>query len=91
MPKKVIPSTTSVTKSEEQSLIKELHLLRQELRMANSWKHRFLWAVITGFGTVMGATVVVAIVLFILAQLASIEVIRPFVEWVVHIVENSKR
>ena len=90
MPKKASP-TTSVIKSEEQSLIKELHLLRQELRMANSWKHRLLWAVITGFGTVMGATVVVAIVLFILAQLASIELIRPFVEWVVHIVENANR
>ncbi len=90
MPKKA-PPTTSVIKSEEQSLIKELHLLRQELRMANSWKHRLLWAVITGFGTVMGATVVVAIVLFILAQLASIELIRPFVEWVVHIVENANR
>lgn len=90
MPKKATP-VSSITKSEEQNLIKELHLLRLELRMANSWKHRLLWAVITGFGTVMGATVVVAIVLFILAQLASIEVIRPFVEWVVHIVENSKR
>jgi hypothetical protein len=83
--------TSAVIKSEEQSLIKELHLLRQELRMANSWKHRLLWSVITGFGTVMGATVVVAIVLFILAQLASIELIRPFVEWVVHIVENANR
>lgn len=91
MPKKALPTATTVAKSEEQSLIKELHLLRQELRLANSWKHRLLWAVITGFGTVMGATVVVALVLFILAQLATIEVIRPFVEWVVHIVENSKR
>lgn len=90
MPKKAA-STTSAIKFEEQSLIKELHLLHQELRMANSWKHRLLWAVITGFGTVMGATVVVAIVLFILAQLASIELIRPFVEWVVHIVENANR
>lgn len=90
MPKKAVAKTT-VIKSEEQSLIKELHLLRQELRMANSWRHRLLWAVITGFGTVMGATVVVAIVLFILAQLASIEIIRPFVEWVVHIVENANK
>ncbi len=90
MPKKAIPTTQAI-KVEEQSLIKELHLLRQELRIANSWKQRLLWAVIAGFGTVMGATVVVAVVLFILAQLASIELIRPFVEWVVHIVENANR
>lgn len=78
-------------KNDTVALIKELHLLRKELRLANSWKYRLVLALLTGFGTVFGATVVVALVLFILSQLASIELIRPLVEWVVHIVEDSRK
>ncbi len=78
-------------KYDTDGLIKELHLLRKELRLANSWRYRLLLALITGFGTVFGATVVVALVLFILSQLASIELIRPLIEWTVHIVENSRK
>lgn len=77
--------------AQEAVLTRELHLLRKELHLANSWKHKLLFGILTGFGTVMGATVVVALVLYILAQLATIEFFRPVVEWVVQIVQSSRR
>lgn len=73
---------------DENALINELKKVRKELSKSNSAHRKFWMGVTTGFGTVIGATVVVAIVLFILTQLASIEVIKPFVEQIVHIVEN---
>ncbi len=91
MAKKPTGEAHTEQKNDTEALIKELHLLRKELRLANSWKYRLVLALLTGFGTVFGATVVVALVLFILSQLASIELIRPLVEWVVHIVENSRK
>lgn len=90
MAKKTTVAAHVESKNDTEGLIKELHLLRKELRLANSWKYRLLLSLLTGFGTVFGATVVVALVLFVLSQLASIELIRPLVEWTVHIVENSR-
>lgn len=73
---------------DEAALLAEMKRLRKELAKGNSSHRRFWMGVAGGFGTVIGATVVVAVVLFILTKLASIEVIKPFVEQIVHIVET---
>jgi len=70
-------------------LVREMKKLRLELEAMNSFMRRFSLGVLTGFGTVVGATVVVALVVFILSKLATIETIKPFVEQIVHIVENK--
>ncbi|MGL5830522.1 MAG: DUF5665 domain-containing protein [Candidatus Altimarinota bacterium] len=72
-------------------LIRELYLLRRELRLANSFRNKFFGGLLTGLGTVLGATLLVAIVIFILSQLATIEIIKPFVENIADIVQNARR
>lgn len=72
-------------------LIRELRALNEQLAYLNSWKTKFLTGVITGFATVVGATLVVALVIFILTQLATIQWLKPFVEEVVNIVSHSQR
>ncbi len=73
---------------DETALLAEMKRFRKELAKGNSAHRKFWMGVATGFGTVIGATLIVAIALFILTQLASIEIIKPFVEQIVHIVEN---
>ena len=70
---------------------KEIRLLNEQLSYLNSWRTKFLTGIITGFATVMGATVVVALVIFILTQLATIEWLKPFVEDIVNIVQTARR
>jgi hypothetical protein len=72
-------------------LIRELQLLRRELRIANAFRYKFLGGLTTGLGTVLGATLLVAILIFILSQLATIEVIKPFIETITDIVQNTRR
>ena len=72
-------------------LTKEMKELTKELKISNSLSNRFLMAIITGFGTVIGATLLIALMLFILSKLATFETLKPFVEQIVQIVENSKR
>lgn len=85
-----IKPTIELEIEEHEALIHEFKSLRKELHTYNSWSQRLLLAVITGFGTVMGATVVVALIVYILTQLASIEMLKPFVENIVNIVEKSR-
>lgn len=77
--------------SPEQELSKQLSILIKEIKITNSLKHKFLLSLVTGLGTVIGATVLVALLIFILSKLATIEVIKPFVENVVEIVQTAKR
>lgn len=72
-------------------LSRQLALLTRELRISNSFKQKFIGALITGFGTVIGATILVALLVFILSQLASIELIRPLVQDIVNVVQSSKK
>lgn len=72
-------------------LSRQLAMLTRELRTANSFKQKFVGALITGFGTVIGATLLVALLIFILSQLASIELIRPLVQDIVTVVQSSKK
>ena len=72
-------------------LSRQLALLTRELRISNSFKQKFVGALISGFGTVIGATLLVALLIFILSQLASIELIRPLVQNIVEVVQTSKK
>lgn len=82
---------TNSTPSTSAALIHELQLLRRELRIANAFRYKFLGGLLTGLGTVLGATLLVAIVIFILSQLATIEIIKPFIENITDIVQNTRR
>ncbi|MBP6085137.1 hypothetical protein KA517_02775 [Candidatus Gracilibacteria bacterium] len=86
-----VPVAESKKQNQEEVLAHEIRLLRKELRLLNSWPRKLFSALLVGFGTVMGATVVVALVIFILTQLASIEFLKPLVEKVVDIVQNTRR
>ncbi|MCC6643527.1 hypothetical protein IT411_02155 [Candidatus Peregrinibacteria bacterium] len=72
-------------------LSRQLAILTKELRTSNSFKQKVIGALITGFGTVIGATVLVALLIFLLTQLASIEMIRPMVQSIVEIVQTSPK
>lgn len=78
------PSSTASNSHEIKALI-------QELRRSNSLEQKFISALITGFGTVIGATLLVALLIFLLSKLATIESLKPFVEQIVDIVKNAKK
>jgi len=89
-----MPKATKTKKTKEvtiHSLKEEIEILTKEIRALNSFRQKFISAVITGFGTVIGATVLVALLIYILTQLASIEIIRPFIESIVNMVKTSYR
>ncbi len=87
--KKIKQPSKSHTPSE--TLIHQIALLTKELRLANSLPHKFTAGLLTGLGTAIGATLLVAILIFILTQLSSIELLRPFVENIVNMVRTSYR
>lgn len=78
-------------KTTNEILSDEIGMLIKELRDSNSLRRKLIGALLTGFGTVIGATLLVAILIFILTQLASIEVLRPLVESIVNMVKTSYR
>lgn len=56
----------------------------------NSIPRRFLVGVATGLGTVVGATIVVSILVFLLRPLANIEMFRPSVESVIEMMDEER-
>jgi hypothetical protein len=72
-------------------LAKEIRELTKELKTTNSFSQKFLLALVNGFGTVIGATVLIAILIFILSKLANIEFLKPFVQTIVETVQNAKK
>ncbi|MCC7432618.1 hypothetical protein IT412_03780 [Candidatus Peregrinibacteria bacterium] len=79
----------SALATNDEIITKELAALIKELKIANSFKQKFFSSLLGGFATVIGATLVVAIVIYLLTQLANIEVLRPFIENIVSMVKNS--
>ena len=72
-------------------LAKEITLLRQEIQKSNSFLQKFFAGLLTGLGTVLGATVLLALLIYLLSQLATFEWLKPFVEQIVEIVKNSTK
>lgn len=77
--------------SNDEILSQEIAVLIKELHAANSYRQKFFSSIIQGFATVIGATLLVAIAIYILTQLATIEFLRPFVQAIVDMVKNSYR
>lgn len=94
---KIIPGKTppakTITKllTNDVILSQEIAVLITELRRANSLRQKLISALLTGFATVLGATLLVTIVIYVLTQLANIEALRPFVEAIVTMVKTSYR
>lgn len=81
MQKKQIIQKPAMTQVDANKIIvTELIKMHRELKRYNSMKATFLRGIVSGFGYVIGATVVVSIVLFILAQLSHVGVLKPFIE-----------
>lgn len=87
-------------KKEIQEEFEDFHKIRLELEHLNknfkkviqysSFKARFLAGMMTGLGGVIGATLLLSILLFILQQVATIKWLEPLVKEVISIVENTK-
>jgi hypothetical protein len=71
----------------------DVHLITEYLhrfKKTQTLRYRFLSAMVNGFGTVLGATVLVSVVVFILKQFANIQLIEPLVSRIVQIVQSTK-
>lgn len=76
----------------EQRLIHELVLLRRSIDRntlaVQSVRRRFFFGLVNGFGAVIGATILVSIVLWILRPFSNTWFLGPFVKSVIHEVED---
>lgn len=61
-------NVTKETKNTSETLDKNLQALNQTLQRTNSFKYSFLRGLVIGTGTAIGATVIAAIVIAILAR-----------------------
>ena len=74
-------------------LLKEVQAIRKDIHIyskGESFKKRFLLGVVGGFGTVLGATVLVSLLIIVLNQFATIDVLKPIVERVIEIVDSKE-
>ena len=84
------PTSKPTLESQIKDLQHQIHLLTVEIETTNSFLRKFLLALVTGLGTVIGATLLIALLVYILSQLATFEVLKPFVQSIVDIVQHSK-
>lgn len=79
---------------EAEQFRKELNELRESVDRLNagfnSIKRRFLVGIATGLGTVIGATIVVSLLAFLLRPLANIEILRPGIESIIEIMDEER-
>ena len=82
---------TEATTHEE--ILKELKLIRKDLKKTSelfNLKRKLISSMVGGFGTVLGATVLISLLIFILSQLATIQILEPIVTAVITIVDRNK-
>jgi hypothetical protein len=63
----------------EKTLPEALEEANTHLKRLASFRFRFLFGIIEGFGAVIGATIVVSIAVIILSQLATIDFLEPVI------------
>jgi len=76
-----------------QEILRELRLLRKLMEkrvVVESVRKRFLVSMLMGFGTVLGATILVSASLFILQQFTNVDILAPIVERIIEIVQKTK-
>lgn len=77
--------------SKKQDLQPELVLSEEIKKLNNNFKkttmirYRLLFGIVEGFGGVIGATIVVSIVIFVLNRLENIDFLRPLVESILNL------
>lgn len=72
---------------------RELKILNQNVEQLNkrqAFKNRFFAGIFQGFGTVIGATLLVSLTLFLLRQLANVDIIEPLVSRILEIINESQ-
>ncbi len=77
-----------------EDIVKELKLLRRDFKKYSSqetFKRRFLMSLVTGFGTVLGATLLVSLLVVVIRPFSNVKILEPIVKQVISIVENSKK
>ncbi len=67
-------------------LANEVKQLTRHVQRMTSMRYRFLYGIIEGFGGVIGATLIVSLVLFLLTQLEQVRFMKPFVEALLRLV-----
>lgn len=81
--------------ADEKGLADEFRALRKAFEentvAQTSIKNRFIGGLATGFGSVIGATVLVSLAVFILKQFASVDILKPFVMEVTKMVQGTKQ
>ena len=68
---------------EMHEILKEAREIKKYLALSNSPLRRFLLGIINGFGTIIGATIVVALLISILSLLANFGVFTNFNGWLI--------
>jgi ABC-type methionine transport system permease subunit len=73
----------------EVEMLRELREMKRALLNQASLKTKFLQGMASGFGTVVGATLIVALFIFILNQVAEVQILEPLVQRVIEIVNKT--
>jgi len=71
------------TDNKTNSLIESLDKVEAQTRKLSSLKRRFLLGLVMGLGTVIGATILVTLVAYILTLFAKLGIFPGFSEWIV--------
>ncbi len=79
------------TESEIQEIITEATEIREQLQKSNSLPRKFFSAIVTGFGTVIGATILVAITIYIISLFPHVGFLGQFNDWIVDTIKNRGR
>jgi len=72
-----------------QDLVKEAGGTKHELEKFNSFGRRFTLGVFMGLGTVVGATVVVALLIYILSFFSEVGFVGDFTNWITDTIKSG--
>jgi Fe2+ transport system protein B len=72
-----------VTEGQIEKLMEEADQIKIQLEKTNSLSRRFFTAILTGFGTVVGATVLVTLLLYILSFFSHEGILSQYIDKIV--------
>lgn len=82
-----ITPTTEETPLQE--ILEEAEGIKHELEKTNSFGRRFIVGIFTGLGTVVGATVVVALLLYVLSLFSDVGIVGDFTSWITETIRGN--
>lgn len=65
-------------------------LLERALRDERNWKKRMLFGALTGFGSVIGATLVVSALVYLIKPFGNVEYFKPTVDHILRDVQGKR-